>query len=205
MMSLSDLPILFWGYTIETVAFIFNRALSKSVETTPYELWHGKKPRLSFLKVWGCEAYKKKLQPDKLKSKSKKCIFVGYPRETLGYTFYHLAEGKTFVAKTRIFLEKEFLAKGVGGRKVELDEIVDPSLEIPSSATEAVPHAPSIKEEVGVPDENHDVLAKQTDRRCTRVRKSLEWFGNPVLSVMLTDQDELATYMEVMEGPESEK
>jgi hypothetical protein len=57
---------------------------------------------------------------------SEKCIFVGYPRETLGYTFYHPTEGKTFVAKTGIFLEKEFLAKGVGGRKVELDEIVDP-------------------------------------------------------------------------------
>jgi hypothetical protein len=55
--------------------------------------------------------------------------FVGYPRETIGYTFYHPPEGKTFVAKAGTFLEKEFLAKGVGGRKVELDEIVDPSLE----------------------------------------------------------------------------
>jgi hypothetical protein len=174
MMSLSDLLILFWGYVLETPAFILNRASSKSVETTPYELWHGKKCTLSFLRVWGCEAYVKKLQPDKLESKSKKCIFVGYPRETLGYTFYHPAEGKTIVAKTGIFLEKEFIAKGVGGRKVELDEIIDPSLEIPSSTTEAIPDAPSIKEEVGAPDENQGVLTKQTDRMSTRVRKSLE-------------------------------
>jgi hypothetical protein len=76
------------------------------VETTPYELWHGKKPTLLFLRVWGCEAYVKKLQPSKLESKSEKCIFVGYPRETLGHTFYHPAKGKTFVAKTRIFLDK---------------------------------------------------------------------------------------------------
>jgi hypothetical protein len=55
-----------------------------------------------------------------------KCIFVGYPRETLGYTIYHLVKGKTFVAKTRVFLKKEFLAIGVGRTKVELDEIVDP-------------------------------------------------------------------------------
>jgi hypothetical protein len=126
MMSISDLSISFWGYALETIAFILNRASSKSVETTPYGLWHGKKPMLSFLRVWGCEAYVKKLQPSKLESKLVKCIFVGYPRETLGYTFYHLAEGKTFVAKTGIFLEKEFLARGVGGRQVELDEIVDP-------------------------------------------------------------------------------
>jgi hypothetical protein len=99
------------------------------METTPYELWHGKKLTLSFLSVWGCESYVKKLQPGKLEAKMEKCIFVGYPRETIGYTFYYLPEGKTFVAMTRTYLKKEFLAKGVGGRKVELDETVDPSLE----------------------------------------------------------------------------
>jgi hypothetical protein len=70
-LSLSDLSILFWGYALETAVFILNRAPSKSVETTPYELWHGKKPKLLFLRVWGCEAYVKKLQPDKLKTKAK--------------------------------------------------------------------------------------------------------------------------------------
>ena len=56
MMSLTDLPLLFWGYALETVAFTLKRAPSKSVETTPYELWFGKKPKLSFLKIWGCGA-----------------------------------------------------------------------------------------------------------------------------------------------------
>ena len=61
MMSLTDLPVSFWGYALETAVFILNRAPSKSVETTPYEVWHGTKPKMSFLKVWGCEAYVKKL------------------------------------------------------------------------------------------------------------------------------------------------
>ena len=51
MMFLTDLPLSFWGYALEIVAFTLNRAPSKSVETTPYELWFGKKPKLSFLKV----------------------------------------------------------------------------------------------------------------------------------------------------------
>ena len=89
MMSLTDLPLSFWGYALETAAFTLNRAPSKSVETTPYELWFGKKPKLSFLKVWGCDAYVKKLQPDKLEPKSEKCVFIGYPKEIVGYTFYH--------------------------------------------------------------------------------------------------------------------
>ena len=37
--------------------------------------------KLSFLKVWGCNAYVKKFQPDKLKPKSEKCVFIGYPKE----------------------------------------------------------------------------------------------------------------------------
>ena len=80
MMSLTDLPLSFWGYALETAAFTLNRAPSKSVETTPYELWFSKKPKLSFLKVWGCDGYVKKLQPDKLEPKSEKCVFIGYPK-----------------------------------------------------------------------------------------------------------------------------
>jgi transposase InsO family protein len=67
MMSRTDLPLSFWGYCLETAAFTLNRVPSKSVEKTPYEMWTGK--------------------PDKLTPKSDKCIFVGYPRETLGYYF----------------------------------------------------------------------------------------------------------------------
>jgi hypothetical protein len=48
---------------------------------------------------------------------------VGYPRETKGYYFYNKAEDKVFVAHNSVFLEKEFLSKGVSGSKVQLEEI----------------------------------------------------------------------------------
>ena len=44
-------------------------------------------------------------------------------------------EGKIFVAKNGSFLEKEFLSKEVSGRKVELDEVIIPSLELESSTS----------------------------------------------------------------------
>src|SRR3954466_10317986 len=75
--------------------------------------------------------------------------FIGYPKETIGYTFYHRTEGKGFVAKNGSFLEKEFLSKEVSGRKVELDEVIEPSLELESSAAPEivpVPPAPTIEE-----------------------------------------------------------
>ena len=75
MTSLTDSPLSFWGYALEIVAFTLNIAPSHSV-ATPYELWFGKKPKLSFLKVWSCDAYVKRLQPDKLEPKAEKCIFI---------------------------------------------------------------------------------------------------------------------------------
>ena len=53
MMSKSDLPLSFWGYTLETAAFTLNRVPSKSVDKTPHEVWTGKSPSLSFSKDLG--------------------------------------------------------------------------------------------------------------------------------------------------------
>ena len=77
----------------------------------------------------------KKFQPDKLKPKSEKCVFIEYPKLTIGYTFYHRSEGKLFIAKNGSFPEKEFLLKEVSGRKVELDEVVVPSLELENGSS----------------------------------------------------------------------
>ena len=74
----------------------------------------------------------KKLQPDKLEPKSEKCVFIGYPKETIGYT--DRSEGKIFVAKNGTFLEKEFLSKEVSRRKVELDEVIVPAPSLESSS-----------------------------------------------------------------------
>ena len=60
MMSPTDLPFTFWGYALETAAFTLNRVPSKAVEKTPYEMWTGKRHSLSFLTIWGYEAYVKR-------------------------------------------------------------------------------------------------------------------------------------------------
>ena len=97
----------------------------------------------------------KKLQPDKLEPKSKKCVFIGYPKENVGYTFYHRSEGKIFVAKFGSFLEKEFLSKEVSGRKVELDEVtvLAPLLESSSSQKSIPVTTTPISEEAN--DDDH--------------------------------------------------
>ncbi|KAK8623458.1 hypothetical protein V6N13_118346 [Hibiscus sabdariffa] len=84
------------GYALETAAFTLNRVPSKSVQKTPHEMWNGKRPDMSFMKIWGCKTYVKHQMSTKLEPKSKKCTFVGYPKETKGYYFYN--ENKVFVA-----------------------------------------------------------------------------------------------------------
>ena len=149
----------------------------------------------------------KKLQPDKLEPKSEKCVFIGYPKETVGYTFYHRSEGKTFVAKFGVFLEKEFLSKEVSGRKVELDEVTIPAPLLESSSSQkpvSVTPTP-ISEEAN--DNDHETSDQVTTepRRSTRVISAPEWYGNPVLEVMLLDHDEPTNYEEAMVSPDSVK
>ena len=163
--------------------------------------------KLSFLKVWGCDAYVKKLQLDNLEPKSEKCVFIGHPKETIGYTFYHRSEGKIFIAKNGSFLEKEFLSKEVSGRKVELDEVIVPSPELESSSSQkSVPVIPTpISEEAN--DDDHETSDQVTTEphRSTRVRSAPEWYGNPILKVMLLDHNEPTNYEEAMMCPDSVK
>ena len=106
----------------------------------------------------------KKLKPDKLEPKSEKCVFIEYPKETVGYTFYHRSEGKIFVAKNGSFLEKEFLSKEVSGRKVELDEVTIPSPKLESSSSQkSVPVIPTpISEEAN--DDDHETSDQVTTK-----------------------------------------
>nr|GFA79549.1 hypothetical protein [Tanacetum cinerariifolium] len=53
MMSLATLSLSFWDYALESAACILNMVPTKKVDKTPYKLWHGKVPHLSYLKVWG--------------------------------------------------------------------------------------------------------------------------------------------------------
>ena len=116
-------------------------------------------------------------------------------------------KGKTFVAKFGNFLEKEFLSKEVSGRKVELDEVTVPTPLLESRTSQkTVSATPTpIREEVN--DDDHETLDQDTTvpRRSTRVRSAPEWYGNPVLEVMLLDHDEPTNYEEAMVSPDSAK
>ena len=41
MLSYLSLPVSFWGYALETTAYLLNNVPSKSVPKTSYEMWKG--------------------------------------------------------------------------------------------------------------------------------------------------------------------
>ena len=60
------------------------------------------------------------------------------------------------------------------------------------------------REEVN--DNDHETADQVTTepRRSTRARSTTEWYGNPILEVMLLDQDEPTNYEEAMMSPDSD-
>ena len=95
----------------------------------------------------------------------------------------------------------------MSGRKVELDEVTIPSLNLESSTSvKSVPVMPTPTGEEANDDDHESSDQVTTEpRRSTRVRSTPEWYGNPVLEVMLLDHEEPTNYEEAMMSPDSAK
>ncbi|GJS17951.1 retrotransposon protein, putative, ty1-copia subclass [Tanacetum coccineum] len=147
MMNLTNMPKSFWGYALEFAARTLNMVLTKKVERTPYEIWHSKAPNLSYLRFWSCEALVKQDVPEKLDPRSIKCIFVGYPKEMMGYYFYYLLKNKIFVAQNAEFFENSLMVQEASGSHGLLEsiapiEVENQNVEVPILRSARIPQAP---------------------------------------------------------------
>ncbi|GJW23742.1 zinc finger, CCHC-type containing protein [Tanacetum coccineum] len=169
MMSQTTLPKSFWDYALESAARILNMVPTKKVDKTPYEIWHGQAPKLSYLKVWGCEALVKRdtlTKPDKLEPRSFKCIFIGYPKETMGYSFYNPSENKVFVARNAEFFESNLIDQEASGSLEDLEIIQEEDTN------------PSLDTSLNHEEDDQEIDEPQSDinpiRRSTRTKHALD-------------------------------
>ena len=88
-----------------------------------------------------------------------------------------------------------------------LDEVVEPSLQLVCSRAQEVVRVAPTPIEVEAYDSDHEVSDQVTTvpRRVTRMRTASEWYSNPVLKVMLLDNNEPTSYGEAMVGPDSDE
>lgn len=101
-----------WGEALKTAVHIRNRMPTKALETgTPYQLWTGKQPNLSNLRVFGCKAIVRNQSPNlsKLDAKGIELIFVGYPEDHKAWRFIHPETTKAYISKDAIFYEDQFI------------------------------------------------------------------------------------------------
>ena len=75
----AKLPKRFWAEAISTAVYLKNRSPSKVLNKTPFEVWHGRKPKVNHFRVFGSDAYAHipKDERAKFDSKTRKCVMLG--------------------------------------------------------------------------------------------------------------------------------
>jgi hypothetical protein len=69
-----------------------NRVSSKKLNVSPYEAWNDKKTKLNYFKVWGCVAFYKVSDSQKIKLEPRglKSVFVSYAQNSMAYRLLDL-------------------------------------------------------------------------------------------------------------------
>jgi hypothetical protein len=114
------MPAVFWGEAVVTTVYILNRSPTKALNgRTSYEAWHGCKPAVSHLWVFGCLAFGKELgHIGKLDNMSTLGVFISYSEGSRAYRI--LDPGTQRVCTTRDIVFDE-------GRGWTWDKAVDNS------------------------------------------------------------------------------
>jgi hypothetical protein len=114
MLSGAGLGQEFWVEVMGTACYLVNRSPSSALDDkNPQEVWTGKEPSLTHLKVFGCDAYVHvpKENKNKLDKKSEKCIFIGYKDGLKGYKLWNPETKKVVYSQDVVFSEMKDVVK----------------------------------------------------------------------------------------------
>ena len=84
MMTQANLLISYWKVALLIVTYVLNQVPSKTIASTPYNLWNNRNPDLSNLRLWGPTTYIHNLSHKygKLGLRGRKCIFIRYSEQS---------------------------------------------------------------------------------------------------------------------------
>ena len=135
-------------------AYILNRVPSKSVSSTPYELYTGKKPDLKNLRPWGSIGYihNTSHRYGKLGPKGEKCIFIRYSEHSKGYVLIgEQPDGSVTELKSRDvdFIKSEFSNIGEVKKNLTLYKMMDQEVGAPNRLVEDKEEIPETPRDSG--------------------------------------------------------
>jgi hypothetical protein len=106
MLKGMGVPASFWGEAVSTAVHILNRSFTRSVDgRTPFEAWHGHKPDVQYLRVFGCRAHVKLTRPGlkKLDDRSMPAVFLEYEPRSKAYRLYDPVAKRILVSHDVVF------------------------------------------------------------------------------------------------------
>src|SRR5260370_22850332 len=106
-----SLPASLWSQAVHHAAWIKNCTLTHSLKskTTPYQVCFGRKPSLTTLQLFGCNAFAHIQRPDQTKfgEHAAHCIHVGFAEEKRAHMLYSHEHRKLFESQDIEFEEVE--------------------------------------------------------------------------------------------------
>ena len=180
MLHAAGLPDSFWAEAVLTAVILRNRSPTVAVKgSTPYESFIGKKPDVSNLKVFGCDAFMHVPQETRKKwdAKSVKCIFIGYSQIRKGYRLWNPQTKRVHETRDVVFVENDFGDRILKSEVKKIDSST--STEDLKTAEIIVDDADDTDDEeivADIPENNADpdeenIQDVELPRRSTRLRK----------------------------------
>jgi hypothetical protein len=136
-----DLPMCLWAEATMTTVYVQNRLSHSALGLkTPEEMFTGKKPEVSHLKIFGFPVFIhiSKEKRNKLEFSGKKGIFVGYCEVSKALRIYILGHRHIEISRDVTFDEDAALKKS---RRCQLEEVYEEEPVIPRTAVREVPRA----------------------------------------------------------------
>ena len=107
----ANLPIYFWGESVLTAAHLINRTPTPLLQNkSAFEILFNTSPSYDTIRTFGCLCFAQnhKAKGDKFASRSRKCIFMGYPFGQKGWKQFDLDSKRFFVSRDVKFFEDVF-------------------------------------------------------------------------------------------------
>ena len=195
----AKLPKRFWAEAISTAVYLKNRSPSKVTNMTPFEGWHGRKPKVNHFRVFGSDAYAliPKDERAKFDSKTRKCILLGYGSATKGYRLYDPTQRKIIHSRDVHFNET------VKDCKQGKQDVTNNDYQLIAEFSKVTDHDSQSENDTTQCDDDQQPNPLNL-RRSTRERKKPSFYGQECSNICEVPKSPMC-YQEATAGPDKEK
>ncbi|GKC67512.1 putative ribonuclease H-like domain-containing protein, partial [Tanacetum coccineum] len=198
----SKLPTTFWAEAVSTACYVHNRDLVvKPHNKTPYELFRGFKPALSFMKPFGCHVTILNTLDSlgKFDGKSDKCFFIGYSLSSKAFRLYNTRTRRVEENLHIRFLENKSMIVGNGPKWLfDIDSLTQSMNYVPVAAGTITNESAGTQRELNAEEISQDCIVMP-------IWKDASYFDSPSKDVGNGEPKSAADdQKKVEDGPDNE-